>query len=86
MQKRKIFVSIDIPDKLGDTAEESINDFYSNPLARTAKRENMHITVVFCGYLADKELEKLKAAAEKIARETKKLKLIPKRKIGRAHV
>lgn len=79
MKKRKIFVSLDIPDKLKDVAKTKLKDFYNNPLTRITKRENMHITVVFCGYLSEQELEKLKKETGRIAGEIKKFELTPKR-------
>lgn len=77
MPKYRIFVSIDIPEGLKDVAETHIEPFYKNELARVAEKENWHITVVFCGYLDDEKLKKLKEITKKITGETKKIELIP---------
>lgn len=41
------------------------------------KNENWHITVVFCGYLDNEELDKLKEKTKEIAQNTKKFELTP---------
>jgi len=41
------------------------------------KNENWHITVVFCGYLDNEKLEKLKEATERISQDTKGFELTP---------
>jgi len=79
MKKHRIFVSIDIPGKLKNVAEAHIEPFYKNKLARVAEKENWHITVVFCGYLSDEELKKLKETAKGATDNVKKFKLTPER-------
>lgn len=75
--KHRIFVAIDIPEELKNVAEAHIEPFYKNKLARVVERKNWHITVVFCGYLDDEKLNRLKELARKIAKEIKKFELIP---------
>lgn len=77
MSKHRVFVSIDIPEELKNVAEAGIEEFYKNNLARVGKKENWHITVVFCGDLTNEELERLKEKIKKIASETKKFDLVP---------
>lgn len=77
MSKHRIFVSIDIPEELKNITEARIERFYKNELARVVKRENWHITVVFCGYLDEEKLNKLKEITQKIADKTKSFELVP---------
>lgn len=77
MADRRVFVSIDIPKKLKETAQKHIEPFYKNPLVRVSENKNWHITVVFCGYLDEKGLNKLKETARKIGEETKAFELTP---------
>ena len=70
MPKHRIFVSIDIPEKLKNIVESYLASFLF-------KKENWHITVVFCGYLDEESLNKLKETAEKIVQNIKKFELIP---------
>jgi len=75
--KYRIFVSIDIPDELKDIIEVHLEGFYKNDLVRVTARENQHITIVFCGYLDEEKLNKLKEVTQKIASKTKSFELIP---------
>lgn len=77
MSKHRIFVAIDIPEELKDIIETHIEPFYKNNLARVVERENWHITAVFCGYLDDEELKKLKEKVKEVAEKTEKFALIP---------
>lgn len=77
MSKHRIFVSIDIPEELKKVAEKYIAPFRENNLARVAEKENWHITIVFCGYLDEEKLNKLKENAKKIADERRKFELTP---------
>ncbi len=44
-----------------------------------AKDENFHITIVFCGYLTDMELEQLKAYTKKATSEIEEFELVPEK-------
>ncbi len=79
MKKRRIFVSLGVPEKVKEAAEKKLGELGKLPFVKTTPKKNIHVTVVFCGYLDEEELEKLKTAAEKIARETEKFKLIPEK-------
>ncbi len=70
MSKYRIFISIDIPEELKNIAENYLASFLF-------KKENWHITVVFCGYLDNEGLKKLKEKTKKISGETKSFELIP---------
>lgn len=77
MIKQRIFVAIDVPEKLKNVAGGYLESFYKNKLARVVEKENLHITIVFCGYLNDEGLKKLKEKTKKISGETKSFELIP---------
>ena len=70
MPKHRVFISIDIPEELKNIIESHLASFLF-------KKEIWHITAVFCGYLDEKELNKLKETTEKIVQNTKKFELIP---------
>jgi 2'-5' RNA ligase len=77
MKKYRIFVSIDIPEEVKNVAEAHIEGFYKNNLARVGEKENWHITVVFCEYLDEEKLKKLKEISKKIVSETNKFEITP---------
>lgn len=77
MGKYRIFVAIDIPEELKNVAEAYIEPFYKNNLARVVEKENWHITLIFCGYLDEDKLDKLKEKTKEIAEKTEKFELIP---------
>ena len=70
MPKRRIFISIDVPDELKNIAENYLESFLF-------KKENWHITIVFCGYLNEEELARLKESAKNIALEIQSFELTP---------
>ena len=59
MPKRRIFIAIQVPEELKNAAEAYLGPFFNDRNTRIPKREGWHITVVFCGYLDDKEVEVL---------------------------
>jgi len=75
--KRRIFIAIQIPEELKNLAEVYLKPFLDNKNLRIPKKEGWHITLVFCGYLEEEKINKLKDTAEKIAQETKTFELIP---------
>ncbi|MEW5907860.1 MAG: RNA 2',3'-cyclic phosphodiesterase [Patescibacteria group bacterium] len=75
--KHRIFISIEMPEELKKIAEKYIEPFRESDLTRIGENSNWHITVVFCGYLDDRELNNLKKITEKISKEIKKFELIP---------
>lgn len=79
MKKQKVFVAIDIPENLKDIIENYLEPFYKSELVRVTERNNWHITVVFCGYLDDKNLERLKESARDVASRTKKFEFSPEK-------
>ncbi len=78
MSKHRIFIAIDIPDELKKLSETLLKDFQTNVPIKKTKEEDVHITIVFCGDLNDKELEEVEKTAEETANRTKKFQLTPK--------
>jgi 2'-5' RNA ligase len=64
--KYRIFIAIDLPDELKNIAEAYIELFYKENFVRIPKREGWHITLIFCGYLNETEIDLLKEIIEKI--------------------
>lgn len=89
MPKQRIFIAIQIPEEVKNTAEFYLKPFFpleaDPPSAendrniRIPKKEGWHITVVFCGYLDEKETEELKKIVGSIALEFKSFKLVPQK-------
>lgn len=75
--KHRIFISINMPKELKKIVEKYIEPFRENEMARVAENDNWHLTVVFCGYLDNEKLERLKETARKIANEIKSFELVP---------
>lgn len=63
MDKKRIFIAIDVPNELKDTLENSLEPFFNERFVRIPQRESWHITLVFCGYLNETEVEILKEIA-----------------------
>ncbi len=59
MPKRRIFIAIQVPEELKNTAEFYLKPFFGDKNIRIPKKEGWHITLVFCGYLDDREVEVL---------------------------
>lgn len=59
MEKCRIFLAIEIPDKLKNIAESCIRPFYKEKFVRIPEKEGWHITVVSDGYLDETEIKAL---------------------------
>lgn len=57
MERKRIFIAINIPDDLKNTLEARMKPFYGEKTVRVSKKEGWHITVVFCGYLNETETD-----------------------------
>ncbi len=77
MLKRRIFIAIQIPEEVKNIAENYIKPFISDKNIRIPKREGWHITLVFCGYLDEEELRKVKEIVGNIASKTKSFEISP---------
>ena len=71
--KHRIFVAINLPEKIKERIErerEKISlNFPSLAKIKWVRRENLHITVVFIGYVGDDEIYKIIEISKKIARK-----------------
>ncbi len=87
MPKRRIFIAIQVPEELKNAAEFYLKPFFppeaDPPLAengrniRIPKKERWHITLVFCGYLEEEELKKVREIVNSIALKTKSFEISP---------
>lgn len=55
MNKKRVFVAVNLPSNI-KTALVSFQERWSQLPARWIKRENLHLTLIFLGYLFDEEL------------------------------
>jgi RNA 2',3'-cyclic 3'-phosphodiesterase len=63
MNKKRVFIAINLPKKIKDSLF-SFRNQYSEIPARWTKKENLHITLFFIGYVSEKNMEKMKKAVE----------------------
>ncbi|MDP3996027.1 MAG: 2'-5' RNA ligase family protein, partial [bacterium] len=66
--KRRIFVAINLPEKVKNKLAEYRDKWPELPV-RWTKKENLHITLEFLGYLTDEELIELLQKTKEIASE-----------------
>ena len=79
MPRRRIFIAIQIPEGVKNSAEFYLKPFFGDKNIRIPKKEGWHITLVFCGYLDDEEIEALKEIVKKVASEFKAFELSPQK-------
>lgn len=79
MPKQRIFIAIQVPEELKNTAEFYMKPFLDDRDIRIPKREGWHITVVFCGYLEEEELKKVREIINSVALKTKSFEISPDR-------
>lgn len=87
MPKRRIFIAIQVPEELKNAAEFYMKPFFpagsgsafggNDRNMRIPKREGWHITVIFCGYFDEKEVEELKKIIKSVVSESKPFELFP---------
>ncbi len=77
MLKKRIFIAIQIPEEVKNIAENYIKPFTGDKNIRIPKRKGWHITLVFCGYLEEKELGKVREIVGNIVSKTKSFKISP---------
>lgn len=68
--KRRIFVAINFPEDIKEKLSNYQNNWPDLP-ARWVKKDNLHITLVFLGYLLDEELIEVFKAAKEAAQKNK---------------
>lgn len=79
MPKRRIFIAIQIPKELKNIAEIYLKPFFRDKNLRIPKKEGWHITVVFCGYLAEEELKTLEEIVKNVASRFEPFEFIPEK-------
>ncbi len=77
MEKYRIFIAIDVPEELKSIAEKYIEPILGDKHIRIPKKEGWHITVVFCGYLDEKEIGALVGIAENAVLKFKPFEFTP---------
>jgi len=65
---RRIFIAINLPDDLKEQLH-SFNRKWLELPARWTKKENLHITLFFIGYIKDEELPEICSIVEEIAQK-----------------
>ncbi len=79
MPRRRIFIAIQVPEELKNTAKAYLGPFFNDKNMRIPKREGWHITVVFCGYLDDKEMEALTEIVKDVCLKFKPFEFVPQK-------
>ncbi len=64
--RRRIFIAINLPEKIKEELEKFQDQFLDLP-AKWVKKENLHITLAFLGYIRDEELPKIIEITKKVA-------------------
>ena len=65
MNKKRLFVAINLPEEIKKNLFCFKNRYLEIP-ARWTKKENLHITLYFIGYVSEKNLEKIRKALKEI--------------------
>ncbi len=76
MGKYRIFIAIQVTEELKNILENHLMPFLNNRNLRIPKKEGWHITVVFCGYLDDKEVEVLSEIVKDICLKLKPFEFV----------
>ncbi len=66
MQRRRIFIAINLPEEIRKKLAECQGKWPELPV-RWTKPKNIHITLVFLGYLSDEELVEICKVAKEVA-------------------
>jgi RNA 2',3'-cyclic 3'-phosphodiesterase len=61
--RARLFVALDLPDEIRDQIVAWQRRELTDPALRPVKPESLHMTLVFLGYQAEKDLEKIAEAA-----------------------
>ncbi len=67
-KKRRIFIAINLPEDIKKTLADEQKKWQDFP-ARWVNPENIHITLVFVGYIEDSGLEKIKQAVGEVVKK-----------------
>lgn len=79
MPKCRIFIAVQVPEEVKNAAEFYLKPLLDDRNLRIPKREGWHITVVFCGYLDENEIEELGKVVETAALESKSFEIVPQK-------
>lgn len=71
---RRIFIAINLPDALKEKLILFKKRWYFLP-AKWVKKENLHLTLLFLGYLRDEKLPKIFEISQEVAQRHKKFSL-----------
>ncbi len=63
--KKRLFIAIDLPDKIKQELFLFSKDFLEIPV-KWIRKENLHITLLFLGYLPEGKIENLKKIIKKV--------------------
>jgi len=66
MEKRRIFIAINLPESIKEELIAFQERFQELP-ARWVKKENLHITLAFLGYIKEEKLSQIIEMAKKVA-------------------
>jgi 2'-5' RNA ligase len=87
MPKHRIFIAIQVSEEVKNAGEFYLKPFLSarggsafggnDKNIRIPKREGWHVTLVFCGYLDEKEIEELKKIVKNVSSEFKSFEISP---------
>lgn len=72
--RHRIFIAINLPEKTKEKLESFQNKFSKLP-ARWTKRENLHITLAFLGYLKEETLPKIIEITKEVAKKHKRFSI-----------
>jgi len=73
--RKRIFVAVNLPDKIKEKLIGYQSQWNEIP-ANWTKKENLHITLSFLGYLADEDLPDVLVATEKVAAKAESFSVV----------
>ena len=79
MPKRRIFIAVQVPEEVKNTAEFYLKPFLNDRNIRIPKKEGWHITLIFCGYLDDKEETALEEIVKRAVLGLKSFEFAPRK-------
>lgn len=71
---RRVFIAINLPEKVKSTLEGEKIDFPEKNIVKWVKKENLHITLSFLGEIKDEEILRVCEVMEKIKKQSFSLK------------
>ena len=70
MKKKRVFVAVNLPKNIKNKLGEYQDEWTELPVRRT-KKENLHITLIFLGYLLDEDIPEVNQVAGEAASKSK---------------